>query len=99
MRISHLATQAVIICCLSLLSGVAGAQVKCPEGKSWNGDCVNPALGAAMRQTAIIFSQPKISETTFPVLPADDLLYRYPNQLIPSPLKPAPAFSPVAPLQ
>lgn len=78
---------------LVLLPGQAGAQVKCPEGKSWNGDCVNPALAATMRQTAIIFSQPKISQTAFPILPADDRLYRYPNQLIPDPLKPAPAYT------
>ena len=74
------------------LSSAANAQVKCPEGKTANGDCVNAALAAALRQTAIIFSQPKISQTAFPVLPADDRLYRYPNQLIPSPPKPAPAW-------
>jgi hypothetical protein len=83
----------ITVCCLVLLPGTAGGQVKCPEGKTSNGDCVNPGLAAAMRQTAIIFSQPKISQTTFPVLPADDRLYRYPNQLIPDPLKPAPAFT------
>lgn len=77
---------------LLLFPSAAGAQVKCPEGKTAVGECVNPALAAAMRQTAIIFSQPKISQTAFPVLPADDLLYRYPHQLIPSPLKPAPAW-------
>jgi hypothetical protein len=77
---------------LLLFPSVASAQVKCPEGKTATGECVNPALAAAMRQTAIIFSQPKISQTAFPVLPADDLLYRYPHQLIPSPLKPAPAW-------
>jgi hypothetical protein len=75
-----------------LLPSAADAEVKCPEGKTAAGDCVNPVLAAAMRQTAIIFSQPKISQTAFPVLPADDRIYRYPNQLIPSPLKPAPAW-------
>ena len=79
--------------CIFLLLDAAGAQVKCPEGKSMNGDCVNAGLAATMRQTAIIFSQPKISQTTFPILPAADHLYRYPNQLIPDPLKPAPAFT------
>ena len=69
------------------------AQVKCPEGRTATGECVAPALGAAARQTNIIFSQSKISQTAFPVLPADDRLFRYPNQLIPDPLKAAPAFT------
>lgn len=79
-------------CCMLLLPGPAGAQVKCPEGKTTKGDCVDPALAATLRQTAIIFSQPKISDTAFPVLPTQDRRYRYPNQLNPSPLKPAPAW-------
>jgi hypothetical protein len=83
----------IAACSLALLPGAVAAQIKCPEGKTRNGDCVNPGLAAGMRQTAIIFSQPKISETAFPVLPAQDRLYRYPNQLIPDPLKPAPAFT------
>src|SRR6266581_4260148 len=57
-----------------LLPSAAKAEVKCPEGKTAAGDCVNPALAAAMRQTAIIFSQPKISQTAFPILPAQDLI-------------------------
>jgi hypothetical protein len=80
------------VSCLLLLPTTANAQVKCPEGKTASGDCVNPGLAAAMRQTAIIFSQPKISQTAFPILPLQDLIYRYPHQLIPSPLKPAPAW-------
>jgi hypothetical protein len=87
-----LLTTVAVVCGLLVVSGGATAQVRCPEGKTASGECVNPALAAAMRQTAIIFSQPKISQTAFPVLPADDLLYRYPHQLIPSPLKPAPAW-------
>jgi hypothetical protein len=76
-----------------LAAGSANAQVKCPEGKTSQGECVNPALAITMRQSAIIFSQPKISQTAFPILPTADRLYRYPNQLIPTPLKPAPVFS------
>jgi hypothetical protein len=79
--------------CIPLAAGVANAQVKCPEGKTLQGECVNMALATSMRQSAIIFSQPKISQTAFPILPSADRLYRYPNQLIPTPLKPAPAFS------
>jgi len=78
---------------LALLAGAAVAQPNCSEGRRSNNDCVNPALAASNRQTAIIFSQPKISKTAFPVLPADDRRFRYPNQLIPDQNKPAPAFS------
>jgi hypothetical protein len=87
-----LLTSVAVVSGLLLLSGGASAQVKCAEGKTARGECVNPALAAAMRQTAIIFSQPKISQTAFPILPAQDLMYRYPHQLIPTPLKPAPAW-------
>jgi hypothetical protein len=92
MRRIILAGLLAAISCLPLLPSAANAEVKCPEGKTATGDCVNPALAAAMRQAAIIFSQPQISKTAFPILPADDRVYRYPNQLIPSPLKPAPAW-------
>lgn len=34
----------------------------------------------------MIFSQPKISYTAFPVLPNADTIYHYPHQLIPDPL-------------
>jgi hypothetical protein len=78
---------------LALLAGTAVAQPTCGEGRRSNGDCVNPGLAASNRQTATIFSQPKISKTAFPVLPADDRRFRYPNQLIPDQSKPAPAFS------
>jgi len=78
---------------LALSCGAAGAQVKCPEGKAFSGSCVNPALSASMRLTSIIYSQPKISQTAFPILPAGDLQYRYPHSLIPNPLRPAPAFT------
>jgi hypothetical protein len=92
MRRIILTSSVTAVSCLLLLSSAANAEVKCPEGKTAAGDCVNPALAAAMRQTAIIFSQPKISQTAFPILPAADLIYRYPHQLIPSPLRPAPAW-------
>jgi hypothetical protein len=38
------------------------------------------------RQATVIFSQPKISYTAFPVLPNADTIYHYPHQLIPDPL-------------
>lgn len=78
---------------LALLAGAAVAQPNCGEGRHSNGDCVNPGLAASNRQTATIFSQPKISKTAFPVLPGSDRRFRYPNQLVPDQSKPAPAFS------
>jgi hypothetical protein len=78
---------------IALAPAAATAQGKCPEGRTASGECVNPGLAATARLTATIFSQPKISKTAFPILPFDDRVYRYPNQLIPDPLKAAPAFS------
>jgi hypothetical protein len=86
--------RAVMMASFSLaLAGTAVAQSNCSEGRRSSGDCVNPGLAASNRQTATIFSQPKISKTAFPVLPADDRRFRYPNQLIPDQSRPAPAFS------
>jgi hypothetical protein len=78
---------------LALLAGPASAQQNCGEGRLSSGECVDPGLAASNRQTATIFSQPKISKTAFPVLPAADRRFRYPNQLIPDQSRPAPAFS------
>lgn len=74
---------------LLLSSGVADAQVRCPEGKTASGECVNAGLAEAMRQAANIFAQPKISYTAYPVLPSDDASFRYPNQINPDQLKPS----------
>jgi hypothetical protein len=78
------------VCWIGLVPTPASAQTKCIEGKTRSGVCVNPLLAAVMRRTAIIFAQPKISRTAFPVLPSADRAYRYPNQLIPNPLKSTP---------
>jgi len=74
---------------LLLSPGVVSAQVRCLEGKTARGECVNASLATAMRQIAIIFSQPKLSDTAYPVLPSDDASFRYPNQLNPDKLKPS----------
>ena len=70
--------------------GEATAQNNCPDGRTAAGTCVNGPLAALMRQNAIIFSQPQLSYTAYPVLPSGDWIYRYPNQLIPNPLPPSP---------
>jgi hypothetical protein len=72
-----------------LLPGAASAQARCPEGRTLTGACVNASLAEVSQQTAIIFAQPKLSYTAYPVLPTGDRLYRYPNELNPDPLKPS----------
>jgi hypothetical protein len=69
--------------------GSAGAQTRCMEGRTANGDCVDAGLADSMRQTGVLFSQQKLSFTAYPILPTGDRLYRYPNELIPDPLRPA----------
>jgi hypothetical protein len=73
---------------------MANAQRICAEGRTAGGDCVNPVLAAGARQAAVIFSQPKISATAYPILPVLDRQYRYPNQLIPDQLK----MTPIGPI-
>jgi hypothetical protein len=63
------------------LPAFAAAQQKCPEGRSASGVCVNPGLVASARQTSLVFAQPKISQTAFPILPAEDPKFRLLQQL------------------
>ncbi|MBX9826773.1 MAG: hypothetical protein K2Y27_17510 [Xanthobacteraceae bacterium] len=82
---------AMLIALWSTLFGVvpSGAQARCAEGRTAGGLCANPALSQAMRQTAIIFSQPKISYTAYPVMPSEDARFRYPHELNPNPQQPS----------
>ena len=80
-----------------LVSGAALAQGACPEGRAANGQCVNPGLADTMRQVGVIYSQPKISYTHYPLLPSDDWNRRYPNELNPDPQQPAITLSPLVP--
>jgi hypothetical protein len=77
------------VCVFAHALGGASAQTRCMEGKTASGDCVDAGLADSMRQTAVLFSQQKLSYTAYPILPTGDRLYRYPNELIPDPLKPA----------
>ncbi len=61
------------------------------------GQCVNPGLADTMRQIGVIYSQPKISYTHYPLLPSDDWNRRYPNELNPDPQHPAITLSPLVP--
>jgi hypothetical protein len=80
----------VAIAASAAMPCAAFGQGACPEGRAPGGECVRPQLAQAARQSAIIFSQPKLSTTAFPVLPSSDSLYCYPNQLVLDPLKAAP---------
>ena len=74
----------------ALSSSAASAQVKCDGGRTAGGECVDRELTTSARQSSVIFSQPKISHTAFPVLPSVDNTYRYPHQLIPDQLPTTP---------
>jgi hypothetical protein len=50
-----------------LVSDRALAQTRCPEGRTASGACVNRGLAAALRDRAIVFTQPKLSYTGAPV--------------------------------
>src|ERR1700733_7735586 len=78
-----------VLALLTANSAAVHAQPRCPEGRTAAGDCVDPNFAAAQRQAAVIFSQPKLSYTAFPILPVQDRTYRYPNELIPDLLRPS----------
>jgi len=88
-RLVHLS---LVLATTSLLFSPTGAsaQRKCSAGLAANGNCANEAAARAAIRTAVIFSQPKISTTAYPVLPSSDRLYRYPNQLTTTPFIPPP---------
>jgi hypothetical protein len=92
MRHKVFCLMALTACALAASANIAAAQTRCTEGRALDGTCVRPDFAQSMRQSAIIFAQPKISQQAFPILPIEDWFYRYPNQLIPDPSKPAPAF-------
>jgi hypothetical protein len=95
MRKHHCGILLLAACTLTLCSGAADAQVRCREGRLTADLCANASLATALREVAVIFSQPKISQTAFPVLPGRDRAYRYPNQLMPDQLKPSPIGTPI----
>ena len=83
-------TQAVLLAAACAVpAGAAFAQGACPAGRAGNGQCVNAAFAAGVIQSAVIYSQPKLSYTHYPVLPSLDWIFRYPNQLNPNQLTPA----------
>ena len=87
--------KAMLLAMACVLPPVAAmAQGTCPEGRTASGQCVNAGLADSMRLGAVIYSQPKISYSQYPILPSQDWNSRYPNQLNPDPLKPSPTGTP-----
>ena len=79
-----------------LTPSAATAQASCPDGRTASGRCLNPGFAEAQRQVGVIFSQPKISQTHYPVLPSLDWRFRYPNELNPDPGKPSSTGIPIS---
>lgn len=75
---------------LTFSSNGAFAQTKCYAGRTADGQCANAGLVAVARQISVIFSQPKISQTAYAVMPSSDRAFRYPNQLNPDQLRATP---------
>jgi hypothetical protein len=66
---------------LMALSGSVFAQssTPCSEGRTANGACVNADLAQDLRTSTLVLSQPKLSMTNPPVLPAQDGQYDIPR--------------------
>jgi hypothetical protein len=63
-----------LISALAAVSPPASAQERprCPEGRAFNGECVNPGRAEAMRRSAVAQTQIRLSYTAPPWLPAYD---------------------------
>jgi hypothetical protein len=65
---------AVVLSAL-LASERALAEVQCLEGRTATGACVDVSLGALMRESVRVFTQPRLSYSGPPVAPRDDRQY------------------------
>lgn len=68
-------TRIVLCVAVSMVAAAAQAQAACPEGRTRDGACVDPILSQVMRQSTIIASQPKISDTSALNMPSEDSYY------------------------
>jgi hypothetical protein len=59
-----------------IYAGSAQAEIRCREGRTASGECVDPVLARVMRLDAIIRAQPKISMTAPLNLPSEDAFYQ-----------------------
>jgi hypothetical protein len=89
------AQAALLAATCAVLPGTSFAQGTCPAGRTGHGQCANAEFTTGMTRGAVITSQPKLSATHYPVLPAIDWIFRYPNQINPDPAKPAATTSPL----
>ena len=64
------------------VSPAAAQKASCPggEAKTASGGCVNPGLSRSLRLRSILMSQPRISETAFPIPPSGDRMYPRPGE-------------------
>jgi hypothetical protein len=79
----HWVAALILATCLPTLQTPAAAQSSaCPggEAKTADGKCVDPALSSSLRLRGILLSQPRISETAFPIPPSQDRVYPRPNE-------------------
>jgi hypothetical protein len=54
----------------------ANAQrVRCPEGRTITGECVEPDIAVGARKDAMVYALPKLSYTSPPYLPSQDSSY------------------------
>lgn len=57
---------------LAVMAGSVSAQTSCPEGRTAAGNCVNPGRAQSARKSTVLATQPKLSYTQQPILPAED---------------------------
>jgi hypothetical protein len=86
---TRLIATALLATVCALTPSAVAAKGSCPDGRTASGRCLNPAFAESVRQTGVIYSQPKISRTHYPVLPSLDRRFRHPNELNPDQLKPS----------
>ncbi|HTS40548.1 MAG TPA: hypothetical protein VLX09_12880 [Stellaceae bacterium] len=75
----RLSLSVLILGLLVAVAAPAQAQRRCPEGRTFAGDCVKPELAQVMRKSAIVYSLPKFSYTAPPMLPSEDSVYAVPR--------------------
>lgn len=64
---------------VTMAPAAALAQTPCPEGRTLQGDCVNPVLASTARTIANVRGQSRLSYFILPVLPSQDNASRDPT--------------------
>jgi hypothetical protein len=79
--VTLVAVSAVLLYAVMPVSAQA-QKASCPggEAKTAAGECVNPGLSSSLRIRSILMSQPKISQTAFPIPPSQDRVYPQPRE-------------------